>query len=327
MHAGRHYSLREILLWTRRDIFLFALLASVPVLLELGGVPLPTVPWQPIAVLGTAVAFVTGFKSNAAYGRLWEARQIWGGIVNTSRTWALHVRDFNLGDEASDVTRRLVDRQIAWFTALRHQLRQEREWEAQKLKHNMEYRRNTFSVPEHDATLETDLAPLLSEADLGHVLSLNNRATGVLDLQSAELRELAREGALSEYRHVELARLIQDLFDLQGRSERIKNFPYPRQFATLNLIFVWLFILLVPFGLHSALEPGWTWLTLPFTLVLAWVFHTMDKIGSVSENPFEGGANDVPISAMSRGIEIDLRALRGDADLPEPAAPQRNILM
>lgn len=330
MHAGRHYTLREILTWTRRETLVFAGLAAVPLVLEALGAAPPSVPWQPIAVLGTAVAFVTGFKSNAAYGRLWEARTIWGGIVNASRTWAVLVRDFNTGSDRDSASRRLIHRQIAWLTALRHQLRQERAWETTQLKYNVEFRQNTFSVPEHSTTLDKDLEPFLDSDDLAHVLGFKNRASAILDLQSRDLRSLALAESLTEYRHVELSRLIATLFDLQGRCERIKNFPYPRQFATLNLIFVWLFILLVPFGLHAELQarvPAWTWLTIPFTLVVAWVFHTMDKIGSASENPFEGGANDVPITAMSRGIEIDLRELAGETEFPEPHAPKQHILM
>ena len=92
MHAGRRYSLIGLAQWTRRETFTFALIASVPVVLDAVGIVLPSIPWAPIAMLGTAVAFVTGFKSNAAYGRLWEARTIWGGIVNASRTWALFTR-------------------------------------------------------------------------------------------------------------------------------------------------------------------------------------------------------------------------------------------
>ena len=337
MHAGRHYTLREVLTWTRRETFVFAALAAVPWLLDVVGVPVPSIPWQPIAVLGTAVAFITGFKSNAAYGRLWEARKIWGGIVNASRTWAVLVRDFDLRADAANadaanasVARRLIYRQIAWVTALRHQLRQERAWETTQFKHNVEFRENTFVVPERASSLEADLEGLVGADDLAHVLGFRNRASALLDLQSAELREMASKGSLTEYRHVELARWIATCFDLQGRSERIKNFPYPRQFATLNLTFVWLFIGLVPFGMYSELHakaPGWAWLTIPFTLVVSWVFHTMDKIGEASENPFEGGPNDVPITAMSRGIEIDLRELAGETDLPDPHTPTRNILL
>jgi putative membrane protein len=93
---------------------------------------------------------------------------------------------------------------------------------------------------------------------------------------------------------------------------------------------VWLFIGLLPFGVAAELkrmDPHLLWLTIPVAVLISWVFHTMDKIGDVSENPFEGGANDIPITAMSRGIEIDLRDLLGDTDLPKPHAPTNNILL
>ncbi|MCY1066110.1 bestrophin family ion channel [Nannocystis sp. RBIL2] len=116
----------------------------------------------------------------------------------------------------------------------------------------------------------------------------------------------------------------------RGKCERIKNFPYPRQFATLNLLFVWLFIALVPLGLlqeFSKLGDGFVWLTIPAGVIVAWVFHTMDKIGESTENPFEGGPNDVPITAIARAIEVDLREMLGQKDLPPLLQPRGEILM
>ena len=85
MHTGKHYTLREVLYWTRREIFGLLALGTIPtVLYEVWDIKL-TIPWLPIALIGTAVAFIVGFKNNATYGRIWEARQIWGAIVNASR--------------------------------------------------------------------------------------------------------------------------------------------------------------------------------------------------------------------------------------------------
>lgn len=325
--------MREILSWTRRESLIFVLVGTLPLVLNRFVVELPTVPWSPLALLGTAVAFLTGFKSNAAYGRLWEARQIWGGIVNASRTWAVEVRDFIAPEAEGEplaATQRLVYRHLAWLTALRYQLREPRPWETTRLRYNIEYREKTYVVLEHSGRLEAELAALLDPADLSHVLSKKNRASALAALQSADLRGCADAGRLTELRHVELARLIATFYELQGKCERIKNFPYPRQYATLNRVFVCLFIVLLPFGLLSEfrrLGEAWTWLAAPMTLVVAWVFHTMDKIGEASENPFEGGPNDVPISAMSRSIEIDLRDLANETNLPEPYQAVRNILM
>ena len=126
-----------------------------------------------------------------------------------------------------------------------------------------------------------------------------------------------------------MARYVTDFVDLQGKCERIKNFPYPRQFETLNRVFVWLFVLILPFAVAAQLQEqqAWLWMTVPLTVLVAWVFHTMDRIGSVSENPFEGSPNDVPITQLSRAIEIDLLELVGDKVLPAPLGPQGHILM
>lgn len=330
MHAGRHYSFKEILTWTRRETVVFLCLASIPPVLATLGLEVAVLPWPPIALLGTAVAFVTGFKSNAAYGRLWEARQIWGTIVNVSRAWGVMVRDFVTERVEGDDHRKLVVRHVAWLTAMRHQLREPRAWESQQLMHNAEYQARTYSVPERTARLEDELTALIGENEAQVILAKKNRAMAILALQSDALRLARANGQVSELCHLELVRTIATLIEQQGKCERIKNFPYPRQFATLNLIFVWLFIVLLPFGVAAELKrmgSHFVWLTIPISVLVSWVFHTMDKIGEASENPFEGGSNDVPITAMSRGVEIDLRDFLGDDDLPEAHTPTYNILM
>lgn len=126
-----------------------------------------------------------------------------------------------------------------------------------------------------------------------------------------------------------MMRTLSLLYEHQGKCERLKNFPYPRQFATINLIFVWVFIALLPFAMHSEFHKlGATpWLAIALTVLVSWVFHTMDKVGSASENPFEGGPNDVPISAMSRGIEIDLLEMADAREVPPALQPINGILM
>jgi putative membrane protein len=331
VHAGRHYTMVEVFKWTRRETVLFVVIACLPVIVVKLGLPMPSIPWPPIAILGTAVAFVTGFKGNAAYNRLWEARQIWGAIVNVSRTWAVFVQDFITAPAGDGTRRRLVYRHIAWLTALRYQLREPRAWENSGQNYAVEFQQHTYSIPERSQKLDEALAAFLEPQELAHVLARKNRATAIIALQSAELSRCAAQGWLSEHRHVELGRTLSSLYEQQGKCERIKNFPYPRQYATLNLIFVWLFILLLPFAVgpefHKSANGFWLWLCVPTNVLLAWCFHTMDKIGEATENPFEGGPNDVPITAMSRTIEIDLRDLAGETELPEPLRPTHNILM
>jgi putative membrane protein len=325
MHAGRFYTFAEVVFWTWRETVVFLSIATAPTLAwTLGGQTWLELPWQPVALVGTAVAFVTGFKNNAAYARTWEARQIWGGIINTSRTWAFSVRDF----PTVDVQRPFIERHLAWVTALRFQLREKRTWENAGRVDNRQYGR-FFRVPEWDSDVVTELAKVLPPDELAAVKDVKNRAVALLALQSKQLAKLSAGGHLSELKFIELQRTLATLTDLQGRCERIKNFPYPRQFSTLNLFFIWILIVALPFALMpelAKLGPHFVWATIPIATIISWVFHMIDKIGEATENPFEGAANDVPISALSRTIEIDLRLVLGDP--PPPAlTPMNNILM
>lgn len=332
MHAGQHYTLKEVLIWTRRDIFFLLIISTVPtVLYEHYGWQL-AIPWIPIALIGTAVAFLIGFKNNATYDRLWEARQIWGAIINSSRAWGILVKDFvadSSGDRPGKNHSRLIYRHMAWLTALRFQLREPRTWENLNKNYNQEYRK-LYSIPEHESKLEEELSKFLSQEELKYILSKKNRATHLINLQSTDLRKLHEQGSIDNFRHIEMENLLINLFDQQGKCERIKNFPYPRQFATINLYFVKLFVLLVPFGMLQEFEKlgdHFAWLTIPFSALVCWVFNTMEKIGEATENPFEGTANDVPVAAISRTIEIDLREMLDEKVIPPALQPVHNILM
>lgn len=338
MYTKKVYSLRNMVMWTRFDTLHFLILAVVFVIIyQYLDFHWFKIPWTPLALIGTAVAFVIGFQNNSAYGRIWEARKIWGGIVNASRTFGIYVQDM-VNDEHSSTSvsagelhherQTLIYRHIAWMTALRHAMRQDKPWEtANKEKTNKEWQR-VAQPPEWRSNLEDDLRPYLSEGDLQYVLSKNNKQTAMLYLQSQHLRRLKEQGLIWEFSFLELEGVMEELFTLQGKSERIKNFPYPRHFATLNHYFTWLFIYLLPLGLipqfseignellnghHPELAQHFAWFAVPFSVIVSWVFHTMERIGRTGENPFEGSANDVPISTIARGIEIDLRQNLGEA--------------
>lgn len=269
---------------------------------------------------------------------MWEARKIWGAIVNSSRSWTIMVKDFITNEfakdpateaELYDIKQRLVHRHVAWLTALRHQLRKPKAWESHNVKSDIEYRKK-YPCPEKIFTVEEELKPYLSSSDLEYVLSKGNRASHLISLQSADLKALQLRGLIDSFRHMEMQKMLVDFYTQQGKSERIKNFPYPRQYATINRYFIWLFVILVPFGMMQEfyeLGVHMAWLTIPFSTIVAWVFHTMERIGEASENPFEGGPNDIPITAMSRGIEIDIRQMLDEENLPPAHEPVNTILM
>ena len=160
-------------------------------------------------------------------------------------------------------------------------------------------------------------------------MSKSNKATQIIALQSAHLKRLLELGLIEDFRHMEMQKILIELYNLQGASERIKNFPYPRQYATINLYFIKIFILLLPMGMLQEFEKfgsHYIWLTVPFSILCGWIFTTMEKIGEASESPFEGSANDVPITSISRTIEIDLREMLDDENVPVPIKPFNNII-
>lgn len=339
MHSGSNYSFKEVVLWTRRDIYKILVIAAVPTAcFKLLGWTWLAVPWMPIALLGTAVAFVVGFKNNASYDRLWEGRRIWGAIVNASRGFAILVKDYITNKHAAKplsdaelqaIKEQFMNRHFAWLTALRFGLREKRTWEAIYKSHNAEYKDKWFSVAEHNNDLEAELGKYLSPAELQHIITKTNKAAQIVALQSEHLRKLQEQGYIDDFRHMELEKSLLEFYNQQGAAERIKNFPYPRQYATINLYFIRIFILMLPLGMLEEFDKmgnHLVWLAVPFTTLAGWVFTTMEKIGEASESPFEGSSNDVPITTMSRGIEIDLREIMNMGNVPPPIKPENNIL-
>ncbi|MCT4297144.1 multidrug transporter [Elizabethkingia anophelis] len=335
MHTGKRYTPFEFAKWTKRDTLLMLLIATVPTILYVIGWKFIGLPWQPVAILGTAVAFIVGFKNNASYNRIWEARQIYGAIINDSRSFAYSVRDA-LGGKESSVVKRIFYRHFAWLTALRFQLREPRSWENMNQRSNSAYRKSRYEIPELNSTLEEELKQYLSGEELEYILSKKNKATQLTALQSEEFGELKKAGDINDFQWTLLQQSIIKFTDDQGKAERIKNFPYPRNFASIATYLLFIFVILAPFGLVKEMDKlgegtflqGYTvWFNIPFSAIIAWAFHTLDTVGESSVNPFEGSANDIPITQISRTIEIDMRDMLDEKDLPQPITPKNNIVL
>lgn len=335
MHSGKSYKLSEFLLWTRRNIYITLIIGIVPVVLyQVFDLKFIAIPWTVVALLGTATAFIVGFKNTQTYNRTWEARQIWGAILNSSRAFGTMSRDFLDNPEK---TKELVYRHFAWLTALRYAMRDSRAWETTSKAYNSEYKA-FYDIPEKETTLEIELAKYISADELKYILTTKNKAVQLMSLQSKTIKQLFANKEIDSYQFVEMQKAIKDFYDQQGRSERIKNFPYPRQFATINSFFIKLFCVLLPFGMlkeFDKLNDGLTgifqgnmvWLVIPFSVLISWVYTSLEQVGESTENPFEGSANDVPISQMSRTIEIDMREMLGETDLPPALQPKNDIIL
>lgn len=335
MHIGQSYKLLEFLLWTRRNIYWLFVIGAIPTILyQVLQWKWIALPWTVVALLGTATAFIVGFKNTQTYSRTWEARQIWGSILNSSRAWGIICRDYMDDVKAS---KELIYRHFAWLTALRYQMRESKVWESTHKIYNKEYMAY-YSVPEKESTLELELAKYIPAEEVLQIMATKNKAVQLLGLQSKTIKELYDQDVLDNFRFLEMHKLITTLYDHQGKSERIKNFPYPRQFATVSSMFVKLFCIMLPFSMlkdfdklneniGGIMQGQMVWLVIPFSMLISWVYTSLEQVGESTENPFEGSANDVPISQMSRTIEIDMREMLGETDLPPALQPKNNIIL
>ena len=300
------------------------------------------IPWVPVALIGTAEAFLVGFKNNQAYDRLWEARKIWGGIVNSSRSFAAMVYAFDtqhekMGSfELEDRRKRLVNRHIAWLYAFREQILVPTDWEHiksdQQHTQKINRRRNRLikaGFPDYGRT-PIFLNKYLTEEEAELQSHYKNFATYLIAQQSKDVNELKNENAISDFNQMQLQDCLNEFYTLQGQAERIEKFPLPRQFASTAFVFNVLFIMLLPLGLvneFSKLGDYGIWMSIPFCIIIGWIYIIMELVGDYSENPFEGLMFDIPMLSICRNIEIDLLQIMGETELPDPISSKNGVLV
>ena len=281
----------------------------------------------PVATIGTAVAFYVGFKNNQAYERLWEARKFWGLITNTSRSFAAM---FIAVVPDKSIQKEFLYRHISWVNILRLQLRKTIPWATGK-----EHLHQTLLSENHELEeFDAGVKKIFIDGGIMEYFDMLNKRTNIanhlLKKQIHELGQLKKKGVIDDFEHSDLVKQIADLINHQGGCERIKSTPLYRQYSIFSRVFVVLFITLVPFGLiHEMDKTGayGVWLTVPFSLLISWVFYTMEQIGEFSENPFDNSINDVPLSAICTTIETDVKEFLGDDNFPKKAVPLENVLL
>lgn len=345
MFVQKNYTLKGILILTGGHlIWLTAWSLLVAGLYFYTGSLWFSIPWLPLSLIGTAVAFYVGFKNNQAYDRLWEARKIWGSIINSSRSWGSMIKGYvsnhNRADKISEsglnhIKEKILYRHIGWLYALRSQLLIPTQWEHVSLGGHFgkigQKRQKQFGVGRLDEDItESHLRKYLPEDEYYDLLTFKNAATQIIDKQSQELVTLRENNLIDDLKHMELQRILNDFYDHQGKAERIKKFPLPRQYGSMSFIFVCIFIFMLPFGLvaeFTKLGDQGVWLSVPFCVMVGWVYVVMELVGDYSENPFEGLLNDVPMFSICRTIEIDLLQMLGKDDLPPAVEPKNGVLM
>ena len=301
--------------------------------MNLGIIAMPIIP---LSTLGIAVSLYLGFRSKESYERWWEARKIWGDIINKSRAFSNQVHHLLYDEEGKsiDVTQKkeLIYRHIAWLYALKYQLRATSRFTV----HSKSRMFNHKVVNTDEAKL---ISNYLSQQELEEIKDSSNIATQILFQQGKALQKHANNSYLDNNRHVNLNDSISHFYDAQGKCERIKKTPFPRPFAFMGQVFTAIFIFLLPFGFldsfedegarylkNALLERDYMFAMVPFTMLISWVFYMMEKVSDSMEDPFEGATNDLPLSAMVKTIEIDLRESLKDDNIPKPVQAIDDIL-
>jgi ion channel-forming bestrophin family protein len=259
----------------------------------------------PLAFYGVAIGIVVGFRNSSAYARWWEARTLWGAIVNKSRTLARQVLTaMSPGATATAIEqaevvalqRQLVLHQVAYVHALRQQLR--------------------------GLDPVAAVAHLLPDEDPAKLAREKNLALTLQRRMSAMLIAARERGWLDEWEWQAIDESMADLMDAQGGAERIKNTPMPKQFDFFPKFFVEIYCLMLPVGLVETLG----WFTPLGSTLVGFMFLALEKIGNDLEDPFENTIYDVPMTAIATTIEINLRQLLGETELPLPEQPVRGVL-
>jgi putative membrane protein len=256
--------------------------------------------YVPLAVFGALLGIVLGFRNSSAYARWWEARTLWGAIVNRSRTLARQVlttmSTTTEQAEVAAVQRQLVLHQVAYVHALRQQLR--------------------------GLDPVAAIAHLVPDEDPSKLAREKNLALTLQTRMSMMLVAARERGWLDQWQWQSIDQSMASLMDSQGGAERIRNTPMPKQFDFFPRLFVQIYCLMLPVGMVENM--GW-YTPLGSTLV-GFLFLALDKIGRDLEDPFENTIHDVPMTAIAITIEINLRQMLGETELPPPAQPLDGIL-
>jgi putative membrane protein len=181
-----------------------------------------------------------------------------------------------------------------------------------------------------DEVTKVELSRFLPKNEHDRLVKNVNTATQIINEQNRDLTHIREMGLIEDFRHMEMSNVLALFYDYQGKAERIKKFPLPRQYANLSRIFIGIFIFLLPFSLIPTMMPlgdYGIWLSIPITVLIGWVYVMMEIVGDYTENPFQGMANDIPMLSLCRTIEIDLLEMMGETDLPNPIEAKKGILM
>lgn len=298
----------KVILYYSWKSLLYSLLLGIAVFyLHANGVINLHMSFTTITAISTALAIFLGFNNNQAYDRWWEARKIWGLLVNYSRAWARQVSTFMQTDhegehaDLRELKERMIFRHVAFVHALRVFLRE---------RHDYNEIENEYL---ESANQYSDTRDLLTPNEFKIFCQKDNPPNYLIQLQGQDLERAVRRGWLTDYRFMQLDQTLVEFNNIQGRSERIKNTPMPRPYTYFSRMFVFIHATMLPFAFVEALG----WVMIPVATIISFVFFALDSVGRRTEDPFENRIDDTPLTALSVTIERNVKEQWGERDLPE----------
>jgi putative membrane protein len=259
-------------------------------------------PHIPLALYGSAIGIILAFRNNSAYSRWWEARTLWGAVVNNSRCWGrqvvtgLRAGRASEAAELKEMQRRMVYHQIAFVHTLRQHLRGLEPW--------------------------SELKAVLREHELDGLQGQKNVPLALQQRMGAMLDECLERGWMDPMQWRAMDESLNDLADAQGGTERIKNTPMPKQYDYFPQLFVQIYCVLLPLALVTSMG----WFTPLGSTMVGFMFLALDKIGRDLEDPFDNTIYDVPMTSITKGIETNLRQMLGETELPEAEKTVNGVL-
>ena len=252
-----------------------------------------------LGVLGSGVGIFLGFRINSGYTRWWEARMIWGEMVNDSRSFGMSITALltkgsfsTISQVEKQLQKKIIYRHIGFINAVRLHLRknEEKEWLAELWERKVN---------------DTNLIADDERADLQNKFNIPAQ---IIQNQSKEISAFFDGDLEKEFRYLDLMNLLKNFYNIQGKAERIKNTVFPWGYAFYTHRLVWLMAFLVPFGFVDNLA----YQSIILSAVISTTFVTIEQVGRNLDNPFDQSFNDTPMSALCRSIEIDLLEQLGE---------------
>jgi putative membrane protein len=295
-----NYSFWFVLRLFRKEMLIMSLVTIAISILDNFFKAYSEFPMAVPALLGTALSLILAFRTGQAYDRWWEARKIWGEIINDSRSLVRaaqgYVRNHAEG-EGKEFVERLARRQIAWCYALGSTLRKQ------------------------DAFILS--SDFLSKEERADVKKFKNIPNSILLDHTLQIKDGNHRGLFNDFGQLRLDEIVMRLTDSMGKCERIKNTVFPTPYTRIVHFIIYVFAVSLILGIQDDIGI----VEIPVTIIISMVFFALERIAIILQDPFENNPSDIPVTAIARNIEIDLKQMIGDANVPNPINPVRNYLM